>query len=213
MRDLDLENLQKHQKLNKNHLRNIKENTWTKLFMLQNYDITMDMFKGSTLRWSSLNTMLGYIRSYCNNSLTNPQILSYNKSMLQFIQGLMDSGTEPYPTPKTSQNKVLNKTTVNMLLRDNILTNYQVQQIYEPVGYTEENPDTSSAWSCSSHTYTEHDRNYNSVCKIVDEMEYIEPQMSSTNPIKQSKQNSNFIPIKLKQGKTLIECIAESLKK
>lgn len=208
MRDLELEELQKHQKLNKQQLKDIHENIWTKLYMLQNYDITMDMFKGSILRWSTLNTLLGYIRSYCNNSLNNEKILSNNKSMLRFIQGLMDSGTEPYPAPKTSQNKVLNKATLNMLLRDNILTQYQINQIYDTVGYTQENPDTSSAWTCATHEYTERNRHWMDTCKIVDSLD----EIRVTNPLQVNK-SLKFIPVKLRQGKTLIESIAESFKK
>ena len=127
----------------KNLYKEILENIWYKLYMLQNYNVSMDMFKGSNLRWQSIVTYLTYIRAiYKGISYKKP----FPRSLLQYIQGLMDSGTEPYPLPPGKKERSI---TIEQLIQSAILTPYQINYIFEPVGLTEDEVDTSSAWTQS----------------------------------------------------------------
>lgn len=120
------------------------ENTWYKLYMLMNYNITMDMFKGTPLRWTTVQMYHGVIRAiYNGHKYQNP----FPPSLLQYIQGLMDSGTEPYSLPNGEKKKVVS---IQELLDSKTLTKYQINEIYSSVGQTEEDPDTSTAWTCCS---------------------------------------------------------------
>lgn len=132
----------KQKVLSKNENQQILENIWYKLYMLQNYNITMDMFKGANLRWQSIITYLTYIRAiYKGHKYKDP----FPKTLLNYIQGLMDSGTEPYDLPN---NKVKN-ISVNELIKSGILSKYQIDYIYKPVGVDDSPVDTSSAWTQS----------------------------------------------------------------
>ena len=58
----------------------------------------------------------------------------------------MDSGTEPYPLPPGKKERSI---TIEQLIQSAILTPYQINYIFEPVGLTEDEVDTSSAWTQS----------------------------------------------------------------
>lgn len=155
----------------KNVNKQILENIWHKLYLLQNYNITKDMFLGSNLRWSSIETYLGYIRSvYKNKVYKNP----LPKSLVNYIQGLMDSGTEPYSLPFGQK---VRQVTIQELIDSNILTKQQIDYIYSPVGITDSEVDTSSAWTQCSHERNVENHEHNFYTDIVE---------FSTNPIKRS---------------------------
>lgn len=140
----------------------ILESIWYKLYMLQNYNISMDMFKGSNIRWQSIITYQTYIRAiYKGYKYKAP----FPKSLLDYINGLMDSGTEPYPLPAGKKQRSVS---IQELIDSKILTNYQINYIFEPVGITEEAVDTSSAWTqtTSEREQTERHNNgfYTNIC-------------------------------------------------
>ena len=193
LQNLD-DNLNEVVTLSKELHKEIVYNTWYKLYMLQNYDITQEMFKGATLRWQSINTYLTYIRAIYNNKLEH-----YNtnlpKGLLQYIQGLMDSGTEPYPLPAGNKPKSV---TIQQLIDSNVLSNYQVKYIFDSVGVTDDEVDTSSAWTQSFH---EHNIG-KSYCKDYYPHIHTGPQTTlATDPIKINtnkfghKYKSNFKPL------------------
>lgn len=123
--------------------REILENTWYKLYLMQNYEISKDMFKGANLRWSSINSYQSYIRSIYKGILykNNPK-LSINK----YIIGLMDSGVEPFPK---IDNSVI---TIKQLIQEKLLTPYEIKTIFSPVGPSLTEVDTSVAWVCCNYT-------------------------------------------------------------
>lgn len=172
----------------KNLNREILQNTWYKLYLLQNYNISMNMFKGATLRWSSIITYLTHIRAiYKGYKYKDP----LSKSLVTFIQGLIDSGTEPYP--KVDE-KVI---TIEQLIKSGVLTKREIDYIYEPVGVTEENPDTSSAWT---HAFVERESGEThggSYTDIVDSL----PSQVITNPIKSTDLIDSPVAKTLKFGK------------
>lgn len=126
-----------------NQKRNTRENIWYKLYMLQNYNITMDMFKGATMRWSSINCYMNTIRritegkvdEYYNKSVVTP-------SLVKYIHGLMDSGIEPYKKESGE---------IQELIEKGILDKSKVEYIYSPVGKGDFEPDTSHGSSRCSH--------------------------------------------------------------
>lgn len=127
--------------LSRNQQKEIVENTWYKLYLLQNYNITKNMFLGTNLRWSTINTYMGYIRAIYNNKKYKEEL--HTKSLLNYIHGLMDSGVEPYPLPPNVSKDVSIKEL------EKFLDPHKVRFIFNPVGVTEEEPDTSVAWTCS----------------------------------------------------------------
>ncbi len=167
----------------KNLYKDILYKTWYKLYMLQNYNISMDMFKGANLRWSSIITYLTHIRAiYKGYKYKDPM----TKSLVEYIQGLIDSGTEPYP--KVQQNII----TIEQLVKSGLLTKTEIDYIYSSVGVTEDNPDTSIAWT---HDFNNrqvgevHGASYTSIVETLPE-ESIKPSnkqkifehKNSTNP-------------------------------
>lgn len=108
--------------------------------------------------------------------------------MLTYVQGLIDSGMEPYPV-KDKQTKI----SLKMLKDENILTQAQLNYIYNPVGQTTELPDTSSAWCCSQHISNIFNENHSTkqehYCQIVEE-DKIEKISSSLTFNLKSKSNN-----------------------
>lgn len=114
--------------------REIRENIWYKLFMLQNYKITKDMFIGSNLRWRSIENYATYIRNlYKGKPHRNMNV----KSLENYIQGLIDSGMEPYKAP------IDKKISIESLIDSGTLTRNQIEQIYDSVSENDNEPDTS----------------------------------------------------------------------
>lgn len=176
--------------LSKQQKQQIRENICYKLFMLQNYNITMDMFTGSDLRWSSIQTYLGYIRAIYQGKQYKVELPT--KTLVNYIQGLIDSGTEPYPTIE-SQDKLV---TIQELIDSKLLTPYEIKQIYNSVGVDEELPDTSSAWTCSHHEHNRESSEHNTYYTIVEERPNVtNPINTSSNPM--SKLKTNFLGFKL----------------
>lgn len=176
----------KTKNLTKNQKQQIRENIWYKLYMLQNYNITMDMFTGSDLRWSSIQTYLGYIRAIYQGKQYKVELQT--KTLINYIQGLMDSGTEPYPVIE-SQDKLV---TIQELIDSKLLTPHEIREIYKSVGVDEELPDTSQAWTCSHHENNRDGGGHQTYYTIVEERP--EVKMVS-NPIKNTM---NFLGFKLK---------------
>lgn len=178
----------------KNLYKDILYKTWYKLYMLQNYNISMDMFKGANLRWSSIITYLTHIRAiYKGYKYKDPM----TKSLVEYIQGLMDSGTEPYP--KVQKNII----TIEQLVKSGLLTKNEINYIYSSVGVTEENPDTSVAWT---HEFNNrqvgevHGGSYTSIVESLPE-NYIKPtskqkifeHKNTTNPFVHSNKDIQSI--------------------
>jgi hypothetical protein len=186
LQEIDEEDFQ-DKTLTRQQKQQIRENIWYKLYMLQNYNITMEMFTGSDLRWSSINTYLGYIRAIYQGKQYKEELRT--KSLVNYIQGLIDSGTEPYPTIE-SQDKLV---TIKELIDSKLLTQHEIDQIYESVGITKELPDTSQAWTRTSSEIERHGGGHNTYYTIVEE----KPGLNMmSNPIKKLKMN--FLGFKLK---------------
>lgn len=114
------------------------ENIWQKLYLMQNYNIDMSMFKGSNIRWSSIKTYLTFIRALYKGTQYQSKL---TKHLQEYIIGLMDSGTEPYP--KVSE-KII---TIKQLVDCGLLNNHEVDYIYSPVSSEDNEVDTSKAWN------------------------------------------------------------------
>ena len=185
LQEIDEEDF-KDKTLTRQQKQQIRENIWYKLYMLQNYNITMDMFTGSDLRWSSICTYLAYIRAIYQGKQYKEELRT--KTLVNYIQGLIDSGTEPYPTIE-SQDKLV---TIQELIDSKLLTPHEIKQIYDSVGIDEELPDTSSAWTQSHHECNRESCEHNTYYTIVEERP--EPKLMS-NPIEKPKMN--FLGFKL----------------
>lgn len=144
----------------------IRENIWYKLFLLQNYTITEDMFIGSSLRWKSIKCYLSLVRSVYNNTFNENTKSKFTKSLVDYVRNLMNSGVEPYPTPSNVKNK---KVSINTLLKSNILNSHQAREIYYPVSGKTNLPDTSIAWTREAAAHDRDKYNTGSYYKIVPE--------------------------------------------
>lgn len=124
-----------------------RQNIWYKLYMLQNYSITMNMFIGSTIRWDSICTYLSQIRLIYKNNITKYTLDKYLSSgLVKYINGLMDSGIGPYPVPKNCK---AGKISLHQAINNKILTPAQIKYIYGKVGIRDNQPDTSSLFTRS----------------------------------------------------------------
>lgn len=183
----------------------IRENIWYKLYLLQNYIVTKDMFIGSDLRWKSIVTYAWFIRMLYQgkfNELTTK--IKYTKTLVNYIRGLMDSGVEPYPAPD-KQGKLVS---INYLINNKILTPYQIKQIYSSVSERENLPDTSIAFTKNFNGCNKEHYNTGSYYKIVPENTFQKRDIISesdkikkvTNPI---NINNKLNPWKLNIQKDL----------
>ena len=87
--------------------------------------------------------------------------------------------------------------TIEQLIKSGVLTKREIDYIYEPVGITEENPDTSSAWT---HAFVERESGEThggSYTDIVDSL----PCQVITNPIKSTDLIDSPVAKTLKFGK------------
>lgn len=151
IQDIQMDNEQLDVVYERKYNPEIVQNIWYKLYLLQNYNVTQEMFQGSCLRWSSIRTYLTHIRAIYKGYKYKEPI---TKSLVDYITGIIDSGTEPYPLPKNAKTKVV---TIQELLESNILTPHQIRYIYEGVGPQQNLPDTSIAWTQAHNERTEHE--------------------------------------------------------
>lgn len=131
--------------LTKQQIKEVRENIWYKLYMLQNYKVTREMFIGSTMRWKSIELYQTTIRKIYkgqldeyNKDLTNSV---YSPNLIKYIKGLMDSGVEPYPVLEENQHR--SYTSIQQLLNYDVLTPQEAKQIFESVGPKDNMPDTT----------------------------------------------------------------------
>lgn len=147
----------------------IRENIWYKLYMLQNYTVTKNMFIGSTLRWKSIETYAGFVRAIYRGEIDEfTTRAKYTKSLIKYVKGLMDSGVEPYPAPKIIS-KFKKTVSVDYLIKNNLITKHQAREIYFPVSEQKNLPDTSIAWTRTNYGINRHEYNTGSYYKIVPE--------------------------------------------
>ena len=128
--------------LTKQQIVEVRENIWYKLYLLQNYKVTMDMFLGSTVRWRSIQLYQSVIRSIYKGKVDEYTTSSvYSPSLIKYIKGLMDSGMEPYPVLENEEKR--NLTSIQQLLNYDVLTPNEAKYIYESVGPKDNLPDTT----------------------------------------------------------------------
>lgn len=182
----------------KKHLQEIRENIWYKLYMLQNYTLTKDMFIGSTLRWKSIETYAGFVRAIYRGEVDEfTTKAKYTKSLIRYVKGLMDSGVEPYPAPKTIS-KFKKTVSVDYLIKNNIINAHQAKEIYFPVSEQGNLPDTSISFSRTNNGSNRQTYNTGSYYKIVPEekrdFNFENGNINKvTNPL---SINNNFNPFK-----------------
>ena len=156
----------------------IRENVWYKLYLLQNYKITPDMFHGSNYRWKSIQTYQSAIRLIYNGIVTEPKLQNggnYCSALIDYIHGLMDSGLEPYPLFGNKKGK--NLVSIQFLLDNGLLTKHEIEQIYENVGDTGLEPDFSISGSRCTSCRTSTNTTHGSYVELI------------TNPIQQTSIN------------------------
>lgn len=129
--------------LTKVEIRQARELVWYKLFKLLNYNISMDMFKGSVLRWKSIKCYHTTIRGIYNGKITEfyNGCSKYSPACIRYIEGLMASGEEPYPIPEDKRN--CRNISIQTLLNSDFLTPNDVRFIYSNVSPKHNLPDTS----------------------------------------------------------------------
>lgn len=116
----------------------IRENIWYKLYLLQNYKVSMNMFIGSTMRWKTIQLYQSFIRSIYKGKVDEYTTSAvYSPSLIKYIKGLMNTGMEPYPTLDE------NITSVEQLLNEGLLNTNELRFIYSHVGVMDNEPDTS----------------------------------------------------------------------
>lgn len=160
-------------KFKRNLEKQIVKDTWYKLYMLQNYNISMNMFKGANLRYSSILAYLTQIRAITKGYKYKYPI---TKSLVNYINDLIEHDVQPYP--------VIDKSivTIKELIDNGLLNEKDIKYIYNQVGITDENPDTSKAWTNASTEKDINGRHSGSYTEIVKSL----PVNKITNPIKRT---------------------------
>ena len=119
---------------------------WYKLFKLLNYNVTMDMFTGSPMRWRTIKLYASIIRGIYNGRIdeyTSDKSNSvYSSGLIKYIQGLMVSGEEPFDVPQEYKGSTNTISIQTLLNNDNINYN-DVTFIYSNVSGMDNTPDTS----------------------------------------------------------------------
>lgn len=129
--------------LTKSEIIQARELVWYKLFKLLNYNVSMNMFKGSVLRWKSIKCYLTTIRGIYNGKITEfyNGTSKYSPKCIKYIEGLMASGEEPYPVPEEKRN--CSRVSIQTLLNSDLITPNDVRFIYSNVSPKHNLPDTS----------------------------------------------------------------------
>jgi len=173
----------------------IRENIWYKLYLLQNYRVSMNMFIGSTMRWRTILLYQSVIRQIYKGKLdeftqTNSK---YSPSLIKYIKGLMDSGCEPYPT--LGEDII----SVEQLLNEGLLNSNEVRFIYSHVGILDNEPDTSISGTRSTTNHPGGGGEHASYSKLV--LFNDEKDKYTFNPLKHTKTlQFELFQIKLKKG-------------
>lgn len=128
--------------LTQDQIREVRENILYKLYKLQNYNVTMDMFLGSTVRWRTIKLYASVIRGITKGKIheymnTNSK---YSPYVIKYIQGLIDSGELPYEVPNSEHKGIVS---IQTLLNSGLLLPHEAKYIYESVGPKNNIPDTS----------------------------------------------------------------------
>lgn len=190
----------------------IAENIWYKLYLLQNYKITQNMFIGSPIRWKSIETYAGFVRNIYNGKLDGFNLAHITPSLYKYIKGLMDSGVEPYPSPNKKDKKV----SVDYLIKNKILSSYQIKQIYDPVSKQDNKPDTSISGSRNVLTRNKSNHFTGNYYEIVQKQDIPRENKNVCNIINNAKRDKNLIfnPLQfnIKKDFTLRELFNQILK-
>ena len=159
--DFEDKNLSKHEIIE------ARQQIWYKLFKLLNYNVTMDMFKGSIIRWKSIKAYASTVRGIYNGRITEDMQTNsvYQPGLIRYIEGLMASGEEPYPIPedKIGQTNI----SIQTLLNSGLITSNDVRFIYGSVSPKSNEPDTSVSGTrgfrdnVTTNPLGERDRHYN----------------------------------------------------
>lgn len=190
----------------------IAENIWYKLYLLQNYKITRNMFIGSPIRWKSIETYAGFIRNIYKGKIDGFNLAHITPSLYKYVKGLMDSGAEPYPSPNKEDKKV----SVDYLIKNKILSSYQIKQIYDPVSKQDNKPDISISGSRNVLTRNKSNHFTGNYYEIVQKEEDRRDNKNVCNIIDNAKREKSlsFNPLKFNiiEGFTLKELFNQVLK-
>ena len=176
--------------LTQDQIREVKENILYKLYKLQNYNVTMDMFLGSAVRWRTIQLYASVVRGITKGKIhefmqSNSKYPTY---VIKYIQGLIDSGELPYEVPEKSK-KVKGIVSIQTLLNSNLIQPHEAKYIYESVGPKKNIPDTSVSGTRKSGEHQIHNGiEHGSYTSIVMTDNLINPitkisKVKSTNPI------------------------------
>ena len=130
--------------LTQDQIKEVRENILYKLYKLQNYNVTMDMFLGSVVRWRTIKLYASVIRGVTKGKIHEfmNSNSNYPPYLIKYTQGLIDSGELPYEVPNgAKKNKGI--VSIQALLNSGKLLPYEAKYIYESVGPKRNIPDTS----------------------------------------------------------------------
>lgn len=130
--------------LTQDQIKEVRENILYKLYKLQNYNVTMDMFLGSTLRWRTIQLYASVIRGITKGKIHEfmNSNSKYSPYVIKYVQGLIDSGELPYEVPNGAK-KSKGIVSIQALLNSGKLLLHEAKYIYESVGPKKNTPDTS----------------------------------------------------------------------
>lgn len=142
--------------LTQEQIKEVRENILYKLYKLQNYNVTMDMFLGSTVRWRTIKLYASVIGGITKGRIheymsTNSK---YSPTLIKYIQGLIDSGELPYEVPNKEKNKGI--VSIQTLLNSGLLMPHEAKYIYESVGPSNNEPDLSISGTRKSGEHQVH---------------------------------------------------------
>ena len=170
----------------------IRYNIWYKLFKLQNYRLSMNMFLGSTMRWTSIQTYLTMIREITQGKVDEYTTSAvYSPSLIKYIKGLLDSGEEPYPELE-ELGKQKGLVSIVSLLNCGVLTPREVQFIYSNVGVDDLEPDTSISTCRNVGQRKQSQKMLNTSYNKITLFDDVFKNINHTNPIKQSNISFGF---------------------
>lgn len=118
----------------------IQFNTWKKLYMLCNYNITSDFFQGRDKCFSSLQTYKNFIRGVVQGRYKeDSKLVKCNQPLYKFTKMMMEKGVKPYESFNGKSVSVFK------LLTDPKLTKSDIDFIKSPISSMVEMEVPSSA--------------------------------------------------------------------
>lgn len=98
----------------------IQHKVWFKLFKLQNYKLSENLFSATGLSSGTLRTYLSRIRTYTKNADKSVTLKAF-ESIVFFTRNLVKLGVSPFPTPNNKLLDDSNLPEINVLVESGIL--------------------------------------------------------------------------------------------